>query len=429
MSQISYNKLFKLLRKKNLKKTEFAYNAGISQNTLARMGQGQYISMELLVRVCEYLDCTFDDVVEIERRVERRMGYKVVDLFCGAGGLSLGFQNAGFKISGGIEFDNTIIKTHEKNFPNAINICADIRNIPDEEVLDKFKNNCDVIIGGPPCQGFSAANMWQSDEEKIEKNRLFYEYIRFVKLLKPKAFVIENVKQILTRENGYAKNEILKITGELGYKVSYSVLRASDYGVPQKRERAIFVGIRNDLDTEFNFENLNKKKVVCVKDAISDLYGIVTNTEDPFELKTKPKSDYQTLMRRNSDDIIFNHLTKFPCEKVQKRMEFVPQGGNWKDVPLEMWDTQRTNRHSSAYRRLNEQDVSITIDTGHMNYFHPLYNRVPTVRESARIQSFPDDFVFVGNITSQYLQVGNAVPPLMAQAVANEIMKKLKENL
>lgn len=366
----------------------------------------------------------------MEMRDEFDMKYKVVDLFCGAGGLSLGFQNAGFQISGGIEFDNTIIKTHEKNFPNAINICADIRNISDEEVLNRFDNNCDVIIGGPPCQGFSAANMWQSDEEKIEKNRLFYEYIRFVKLLKPKAFVIENVKQILTRENGYAKNEILKITSELGYKVKYSVLRASDYGVPQKRERAIFVGIRNDLDIEFKFENLNRKSVVCVKDAISDLYEIVTNSEEPFRLKNKPQSDYQKLMRKNSDDIIFNHLTKFPCEKVQERMKYVPQGGNWKDVPTEMWDTQRTNRHSSAYRRLSEQDVSITIDTGHMNYFHPLYNRVPTVRESARIQSFPDYFIFIGNITSQYLQVGNAVPPLMAQAVASEIMNilKLKEN-
>ena len=355
------------------------------------------------------------------------MKYSVVDLFCGAGGLSLGFQNAGFNISGGVEFDNTVIKTHEKNFPNAINICADIRNISDEDVLKNFKNKSDVIIGGPPCQGFSAANKWQSDEEKVEKNRLFYEYIRFVRLLKPKVFVIENVKQILTRENGYAKSEILRITQELGYNVNFETLKASDYGVPQKRERAIFVGIRNDLNTTFDFKAIKKKKTVNVKEAISDLYGVVNEVDEFFELDTKPQSDYQKLMRKNSDDKIYNHLTKFPCEKVQKRMEFVPQGGNWRDVPPEMWDTQRTNRHSSAYRRLNEKDVSITIDTGHMNYFHPLYNRVPTVRESARIQSFPDDFVFVGNKTNQYLQVGNAVPPLMAQALASAVLEVLKE--
>lgn len=356
------------------------------------------------------------------------MKYNVLDLFCGAGGLSLGFQNAGFNISGGVEFDKEIMKTHEKNFPNAINICADIRNITDEQVLEQFGNRVDVIIGGPPCQGFSAANKWQSEEEKIEKNRLFYEYIRFIKILKPKVFVIENVRQILTKEDGYAKKEIMRITGELGYTVSEPrVLIASDYGVPQKRERAIFVGVRNDLNTEFDYDYIQKKKKVTVREAISDLYGIQTDGEAPFKLNNPPESDYEKMMREHSQDIISNHFTKFPKEIVQKRMSYVPQGGNWRDVPVELWDTQRSNRHSSAYRRLKEDDVSITIDTGHMNYFHPLENRVPTVRESARIQSFPDDFIFEGSRTNQYLQVGNAVPPLMAQAVGEAIMKLLKE--
>lgn len=358
------------------------------------------------------------------------MKYNVLDLFCGAGGLSLGFQNAGFNIFGGVEFDSEVMKTHEKNFPDAINICADIRDITDEQVLEQFGNKIDVIIGGPPCQGFSSANMWQSDEKKIEKNRLFYEYIRFVKLLKPKVFVIENVKQILTREKGYAKNEIMRITEDLGYTVAEPrVLIASDYGVPQKRERAIFVGVRNDLNSIFDYDQIEKKKKVTVEEAISDLYGKKNESDAPFKLDDAPKSDYEKLMRKDSDNVISNHFTRYPKEIVQKRMSYVPQGGNWKNVPEELWDTQRSNRHSSAYRRLKEDEVSITIDTGHMNYFHPLENRVPTVRESARIQSFPDDFIFEGNRTNQYLQVGNAVPPLMAQAVAEAIMKLLKENV
>ena len=125
--------------------------------------------------------------------------------------------------------------------------------------------------------------------------------------------------------------------------------------------------------------------------------------------------------------MIFNHDIKYPNQEVQDRMNFVPQGGNWQNVPENMWKTKRNNRHSSAYRRLDENKPSITIDTGHMNYFHPLYNRVPTVRESARLQSFPDDFIFVGTPTSQLRQVGNAVPPLMAKAVA-ELIKETLEN-
>ena len=355
------------------------------------------------------------------------MSYTVLDLFCGAGGLSLGFQKAGFKIIGGVEFDNTIMKTHEKNFPEAININEDIRNIDDDTILRLFGNKVDVIIGGPPCQGFSAANKWQSDEEKIEKNRLFFEYIRFVKLLNPKVFVIENVKQILTKENGYAKNEILNITKKLGYIVSEpKVLVASDYGVPQKRERAIFVGIRSDLNKNFDYNKIHKRKKVTVGEAISDLYGIVTDDDNPFVIQTNPKSEYQSLMRKHSNNLIYNHYTKFPMKKVQERMSYVKQGENWRSVPEELWDTKRSNRHSSAYKRLKENDLSITIDTGHMNYFHPLYHRVPTVRESARIQSFPDDFIFVGNRTSQFMQVGNAVPPLMAQALANAILNLLE---
>ena len=144
-------------------------------------------------------------------------------------------------------------------------------------------------------------------------------------------------------------------------------------------------------------------------------------------LTKKPTTQFQKYVR-SKDNIVYNHEKKYPNKDVQERMKHVPQGGNWRDVPPELWKVQRNNRHSSAYKRLNENEPSITIDTGHMNYFHPIYNRVPTVRESARLQSFPDDFVFVGTPTSQLRQVGNAVPPLMAKAVANLIKEQLDKN-
>lgn len=343
--------------------------------------------------------------------------YKVIDLFCGAGGLSLGFKMAGFDVIGGLDFDQQAIQTHEKNFPNSINICGDIKELSNTEIKEIFGNDVDVIVGGPPCQGFSTANMWQKDSED-ERNKLFYEYIRFIEVYKPKAFLIENVRGILSKNDGFAKEAIYKIAEELGYNIDSDILLASDFGVPQKRVRAFFVGVRKDINQEFHFSNLLKKTKVTVEDAISDLYGLETNGI----LSVEPKTTYQALMRAKSNNLIYNHDVKYPMEKVQERIKHVHQGGNWKDVPEHLWDNIRTNRHSSAYRRLDEKDVSITIDTGHMNYFHPIYNRVPTVRESARLQSFPDDFIFVGNSGAQFRQVGNAVPPLLAKSIADELM-------
>lgn len=349
--------------------------------------------------------------------------YNVLDLFCGAGGLSLGFKLAGFNIIGGVDFMKDAIATHEKNFKNSISICGDITKIDNEKVLELFgKNNVDIIIGGPPCQGFSAGNRQQIENDP--RNKLFFEFIRFVKVLKPKAIVIENVRQILTKDNGFAKNKIFEILEELNYNVDVRVLTASDYGVPQKRNRAVFVGIRNDIGI-IDYNRIKKeKKVVTVKEAIGDLYNL-ENT-DKRERTIIPETKFQKYVFSKSG-IVLNHEPKYPNKDVQERIKYVPQGGNWQDVPEHLWKVQRNNRHSSAYRRLNENEPSITIDTGHMNYFHPLFNRVPTVRESARLQSFPDDFEFVGTPTSQLRQVGNAVPPLMAKAIANLVKEVLDD--
>ena len=361
------------------------------------------------------------------------MRHNVLDLFCGAGGLSLGFKMAGFDIVGGIDFNQEAIDTHALNFKDGFHFCGDISTLDNEFVLKNFEGKVDVIIGGPPCQGFSTANMQQKDHKDDERNKLFYQFIRFVELLKPKAFVMENVRGILTKDGGHVKEAMMKIMNDLGYNVDVRVLVASDYGVPQKRMRAFFVGTSKSLGEPFNFDNIQKNPMVTVKDAIGDLYDLDNETklstvDDKFNLEVEPSCEYQKLMRKDSDNILHNHNIRYPKDVVQTRMSHVPEGGNWKDVPDELWDTIRTNRHSSAYRRLNSQDVSITIDTGHMNYFHPRYNRVPTVRESARIQSFPDDFIFTGGQGAQFRQVGNAVPPLLSKAIADTLKTYLDRN-
>jgi len=340
------------------------------------------------------------------------MTHKVLDLFCGAGGLSLGFQKAGFEIVGGVDFDPQAMETHKANFKSRFEFCGDIKSISNETIIDKL-SDVDVIIGGPPCQGFSIANRYEKEVDD-PRNKLFFEFMRFVQIIKPKVFVIENVPGILTKDDGYAKDRILDITsnGQTKYKTNVNVLNANDYGVPQLRRRAFFVGIREDLNVIFDFKSLKKSSIeTTVADAIGDLC-------DP---KIDNKSALSRILR--DSDIIQNHDITVHKPAVVQRISHVKPGENWSSVPSHLWDTNRNNRHSSAYRRLSLDKPSITIDTGHMNYFHPIENRVPTVRESARIQTFPDSFIFMGGKGAQYRQVGNAVPPLLSKVIAESILE------
>lgn len=354
--------------------------------------------------------------------------YNVLDLFCGCGGLSLGFEQAGYNILGGVDFNKDSILTFQHNFKTAKTICGDITKIDDNEVIKLFKKT-DIIIGGPPCQGFSSANRWQKEKED-PRNKLFFEYIRFVNLLKPKAILIENVRGILTRDNGYAKERITTLLEGMGYKLNMRVLNASDYGAPQNRKRAIIVGVLQDYKpVVYDFDTMETKEKTTVGDAIGELYCFEQSVDIIKTLNTTPDSELRRYLRRD-DNLIPNHQVVYPAEIVQKRISFVPQGGNWKDVPASLWPNNRSNRHSSAYKRLDPNEPSCTIDTGnaHSNYFHPLFNRIPTVRESARLQSFPDSFEFVGSRGSTYKQIGNAVPPLLANAIAKQIKKTLDGN-
>lgn len=350
--------------------------------------------------------------------------HNVLDLFCGCGGLSKGFQEVGFNIVGGIDINQEAIDTFNENFKNSKGLCCDISKLSKEDIEKNFGNigKIDVIIGGPPCQGFSSANRQKMDSDP--RNKLFFQFVKFVDLIKPKVVVIENVRGIVTQDNGYAKNKIYEIFNTRGYTVTHKILDASDYGVPQKRLRNFFV-ITKGVD--FDFEKVKKsEKKVSVKEAIGDLYGLENSNDKILRVDKNNSSSYSKKMN-NEEGIIFNHEVKYPAQIVQKRISYVKQGENWQAIPKELFNNQRNNRHSSAYKRLDESDLSVTIDTGnsHSNYFHPLYNRIPTVREAARIQSFPDDFIFEGSRTSQYRQVGNAVPPLLAKSVAEEIMEEL----
>lgn len=342
--------------------------------------------------------------------------HKVIDLFCGCGGLSEGFKLAGYEIVGGVDFNQPAINTYNRNFVGSKGICCDLLTMDKDKIAQEFGDlkDIDVIIGGPPCQGFSSANRYKNEGED-PRNKLFFEFVKFVDLAKPKVILIENVRGIVTSNNGYAKDRITEIFEERGYSVSYKILNAAEYGIPQNRFRNFFVMIKGDESFDFSKVKMSGKETT-VFDAIGELYNFEDHdSNDAIELLNDPDSIYRKYLR-SSNNKVYNHEVRYPAEKVQHRISFVPQGGNWRNVPEDLWPTDRNNRHSSAYKRLDENQPSCTIDTGnnHSNYFHPLYNRIPTVREAARLQSFPDDFVFVGNRSEQYRQVGNAVSTIIS---------------
>ena len=358
---------------------------------------------------------------------------KFIDLFCGCGGLSLGFKMSGFEPIAGIDFNQAAIKTYRRNFRKVKAVCADILTIDKADILSQIGNikDIDVIVGGPPCQGFSNANK-NYVELDDPRNKLFFEFVKFVELAQPKVVVIENVPQIITKDGGYAKDRITEIFTERGYSVTNAILDASDYGVPQKRLRNFFIITK---DAKFDLSRILKSDTqITVRDAIGELYQFEGTSAEFRELHMAPDTPYRIYLRARNNMVV-NHDIHYPAEIQQKRISYVPQGGNWRDVPEELWETNRTtnsgrkNRHSSAYKRLKEDDLSVTIDAGnqHSNYYHPIFHRLPTVREAARLQSFPDNFVFEGIMTEQYLQVGNAVPPLMAKSIADAI-KELFED-
>lgn len=346
---------------------------------------------------------------------------KIIDLFSGVGGLSLGFELAGFESVAAIDFWDDAIKTYNHNRVNKVGTTIDIKKFNDELLPTIIKKNkIDGIIGGPPCQGFSTARLSNATnkihEINKERNHLYLEFYRSVEIVKPSFFVIENVRGLVSANQGAFVKDIIERFGNIGYNVEYKILNASDYGVPQNRQRVFFVGLKKQ---KFSFpEKFNYK--ISTKDALSDI--IKTDEREFQEYSCNALNDFQKVMRKKSKHLK-NHEVTIHNEQTTSVISLVPDGGNIKSLPAKYWEIRKYNK---AFQRMNSNLPSNTIDTGHRNYFHYCENRIPTARESARIQSFPDSFEFIGTKGSQYKQIGNAVPPLLAHVIAKQIIKILK---
>lgn len=335
------------------------------------------------------------------------MAISVIDLFCGAGGLSYGMHMAGADVVAGFDNDKSALESFAFNHNGSQAVYADLSN-PIQN-LSRF-TGVDFVVGGPPCQGFSISGKRDPDDVR---NQLYQIYFDTLKKLNPKIFILENVPNMISMQNGYFRDRVVTELEALGYKVTFKILTASDFGIPQKRRRVFFVGCK---ERYFEIrENKDCYAEVSCSDAISDLLDF--SLEDGSPYPSEAESAYQEVMRRNSKGV-WNHILTNHTEKTTKIISMVPDGGNYKDLPVEFRDTRKVN---IAWTRLDSKKPSFTIDTGHRHHFHYLYDRIPTVRESARLQSFPDEFLFRGTKTNQYKQVGNAVPPLLAKEIFLQI--------
>ncbi len=346
--------------------------------------------------------------------------YNVIDLFCGCGGLSYGFEQAGFNVLLGIDNDAMALETFKLNHENSKVICGDISQMNYESDVRPLLEGktIDVIIGGPPCQGMSLSGPRKFDDPR---NKLYLSYIRLVDEIRPKMFVIENVPGLVGLFGGKIKDSIIDKFSKMGYDIQYKILCASNHGVPQNRRRVVFVGSRIG---SFKYPEIQSEQITC-KMALSDLPSLEYDLgEDSMHYKTKPTNKYQELMRKRSS-IVRNHIAANHSAHVKEIISLVPDGGNYKDLPKEYANTR--NFHV-AWTRFASEKPAPTIDTGHRHHFHYKYNRVPTVRECARLQSFPDDFIFLGNKTQQFRQVGNAVPPIMAREIAMRVLDTLENS-
>lgn len=357
---------------------------------------------------------------------------KVIDLFAGCGGLSLGFIQAGYEVEQAVEFDSAIANTYKLNHPGVKMIVDDIKNI---DISGTFKNtNADVIIGGPPCQGFSMAGA-RIRQGFIDdpRNYLFKHYYNVVKEVRPKAFVMENVKGMKTMQGGQIFNEILRLFSNLdknddsSYNLYYKIIKASDFGIPQKRERLIIVGtlikdapfdsLWDYTINEIELENPNFFDSTTVRDAIGNLPA---TTVDGIIGNPSPQTPYQKYLSCKASTIT-NHTQSNHSKKAIERMKQIDNGQNYTEL-----DEEINSVHSGSYGRLIWDEPATTITTrfdtpAGGRFIHPKENRTLSPREAARIQSFPDNFVFTGTRREISRQIGNAVPPKVSYFLAKFI--------
>jgi len=360
----------------------------------------------------------------------------VIDLFSGAGGLSEGFRQAGFHILASVDSDISAAETQTynhsrwKHFPTKIinkdingtnTIIKDIKGFADVKI--------DLVIGGPPCQGFSLSNM-QTRSGENPLNKMFEKFLKIVDEFKPTVFVLENVPGMNSLLNGEISDKVIASFSEIGYKTERETLNSVHYGVPQKRSRLFFVGTNKDITIQFPEKVItDPQKFVSVGEAISDLPSLENgNSIDERQYKELDDlSKYQKLMRKNGSKTVKNNLVSKNNSLVIDRYSYIKQGENWSSIPESLMTNyaDKSRCHSGIYKRLKSTEPSVTIANFRKNMLiHPTENRGLSVREAARLQSFPDHFVFKGTISQQQQQVANAVPPLLAKAVG-KVVKKL----
>jgi DNA (cytosine-5)-methyltransferase 1 len=382
---------------------------------------------------------------------------KSVDFFSGAGGLSCGLKMAGFNTILASDIHPVYANTFKTNHPKATVITNDIRGLSEHDILNLTRlkvGELDLIAGGPPCQGFSINAPVRTLED--QRNHLFSDYLRIAQILKPKAILIENVPGIVSLGKGTVVKAIYDRLKKMGYSVEHKILFAGHYGVPQLRFRTIFIALRDKKQIDFpepthdataraNFAgakelcqniaplfatNLNKKTTVW--DAISDLPELALGESYEGRYLSPAQTDFQRFLRR---EVVY--VNNHSCARLGKvnleRLKHIPQGGSWRDIPFDLLPEglrrARRSDHTKRYGRLHPDEMCSTIltkcDPHWGSFFHPTQDRALSVREAARIQSFPDDYIFTGNLTQQFEQVGNAVPPLLAKAIAEQIKRMI----
>lgn len=405
---VCYDKLWKLLIDKKINKTNLKEASGISFNVLARLGKNEPVSFGSIEKICFALNCNIEDIIEIKNENSKETAKEnltSIELFAGAGGLALGIEKAGFDTLGLIEFDKDAADTLKLNRPKWRVIYDDIANISCLDLEAYFsikKGELDLLSGGAPCQAFSYAGKRLGLEDA--RGTLFYHYAVFLQKLQPKMFLFENVRGLLTHDKGRTYSTIISIFEQAGYTIQKKVLNAWDYGVPQKRERLITIGIRNDLSKKITFSFPQKHNYKPV------LRDVLLDCPDG------PGISYG--------------------EAKRKIFELVPPGGYWRDIDPKIakeymkscWNMG--GGRTGILRRMSLDEPSLTVLTSpsqkQTERCHPLEARPFTVRENARCQTFPDGWLFCGNIHSQYKQVGNAVPVNLAYDIALEIHKSLE---
>ncbi len=359
----------------------------------------------------------------------------VIDLFCGAGGFSEGFRQAGANVLVGQDIDATFGQTFEQTHKSAKFVHGPIQEVSATELLISAgvsRGEVDIIVGGPPCQGYSVYNHQRGTNDP--RAGLFKEYLRIVEEIKPRWLIMENVTGIISIAGGEIVREIQSGMRKLGYRVDMKLLKAEEYGVPQERRRVFFIATRNENAQIVFPEPTHGPELlpyITLWDAISDL-PTLKNGQSYCQNNYRmcPQNAYQTLLRGDCSQL-YNHEAPKLSNVNLERMKHIPNGGSWRDIPYDLLPAgmKRAKRsdHTKRYGRPKKTDLACTIltkcDLHWGAYIHPEQDRSFSVREAARLQSFPDFFEFFGSKTEQYVQVGNAVPPLLGRAVAEAVMQ------